>query len=880
MPGHEQGQTASKCSCASYPVHQAADIGHVQRAIALHWRSTMDATCSTIAEMTKHASPINGTADIENNTKNQPVTDLTLGAFDDFMEQVRLGLRSALAVQQTYSKLLANKQALVDQLNKLKVPDLKKRVYGYVRDVRKASLVGEAYDCMVMSLTLSKSVSWTHSFDKAEVESPRDRAIRLAIESLTDDDVSIYAAKIAQARAEREAQLEGLANPQTLSEFRNAIRYRGTTWMTSEILARYDSLEADDARAKRAADHSARLEVKVASQITGATVTPSRHAKKGIDIFVVQLTDRVERNAYEQLVHSARKLGGYYSSYRGGGAIPGFVFEAREQADAFAALVSGNADAAQEQANERADAFADDRSQSTVERLRTMADRIEERATALANRDRKVNTHRRANIASQIEARCAREIAFAVTMRQMADAVETGKAPYLDGVRTMIGLETLLSMFDRAKSAWVNAQQAKFDSTEGEMSRWERHQLYESLWKQPISLEMIDHVRFPTFNTHRSDAMRFGRRLAQIDGSKLVGNRLIRTVESQKEYHESVKQDPLRFALRLSTGEPAAFKSKREAEAVLARSQVDSEFVDLVEVPKASAPSKLPYWVVFSASAAEERKLWSDPDSPITLKAKDVEEALTKAHAFNRATSGQAQINVPYYLESILDARRRLQAAGIDSGCMLRAALRQLHGLRAEVAKPDRVKQLERALTGQKAVGIDFFPTPTAVAQELVAMAGLTPVLLEAKPNLKVYEPHGGAGHIADAIREVGFEPVVSEISCTLRELLEAKGYTLIGHDFLEVTEKFDVIVANPPFCDGADIVHTRHAVSLLNPGGTLVTIVGEGAFARSDAKATAFREWLDELGADVEKLPEGTFLDPALPVTTGANARVVRIHV
>lgn len=841
----------------------------------------MDATCSTIGEMTKHASPITGIPNVQIDIKDQPVTELTLSAFDDFMEQVRLGLRSAQAVQQTYSKLLANKQAFIDQLNKLKVPDLKKRVYGYVRDDRKASLVGDVYDGMVMSLTLSKSVSWTHCFGKSEGESAKDQAIRLAIESLTEEDVEIYAAKVAQARAEREAHFKGLLNPHTLSEFRDAIRYRGTKWMNSEQLARYDCLEADDARAKRAADQSARHEVKVASQITGATVTPSRHAKKGIDIFVVQLTDRVEpRDAFEQLVQSARKLVGYYSSYRGGGAIPGFIFEAREQADAFAALVGGNADAAQEQANELANAFADDRSQSTVERLRTMADRIEERATALATRDRKVNTHRRASIASQIEARCAREIAFATTMRQMADAVEVGAAPYLDGVRTKVGLEMLLSMFDRAKSTWINAQLAKFDSTEGQKSKWERHQLYDSLWEQPISLEMIDYVRFPTFETHRSDAMRFGRRLAKIDGSKLVGNRLIRTVESQKEYHESVKQDPLRYALRLNTGEPAAFKSKREAEAALARSQVDSEFVDLVEVPKASAPSKLPYWVVFSASAAEERKLWSDPDSPITLKAKDVEEALAKAHAFNRAKNGQAQINVPYYLDSILETRKRLQAAGIDSGFMLRAALRQLLGLRAAVATPDRVKQLERALIGQKGVGIDFFPTPTAMAQELVAMAGLTPALLEAKPDLKVYEPHGGAGHIADAIREIGFEPYVSEIACTLRELLEAKGYALIGHDFLEVTEKFDVIIANPPFGDGADIVHTRHAVSLLNPGGTLVTIVGEGAFARSDAKATAFREWLDELGADVEKLPEGTFLDPALPVTTGTNARVVRIHV
>lgn len=43
-----------------------------------------------------------------------------------------------------------------------------------------------------------------------------------------------------------------------------------------------------------------------------------------------------------------------------------------------------------------------------------------------------------------------------------------------------------------------------------------------------------------------------------------------------------------------------------------------------------------------------------------------------------------------------------------------------------------------------------------------------------------------------------------------------------------------------------------------------------------SKAKATAFREWLDEHGGTSEKLPEGTFQDSSLMATTGANARMV----
>lgn len=37
--------------------------------------------------------------------------------------------------------------------------------------------------------------------------------------------------------------------------------------------------------------------------------------------------------------------------------------------------------------------------------------------------------------------------------------------------------------------------------------------------------------------------------------------------------------------------------------------------------------------------------------------------------------------------------------------------------------------------------------------------------------------------------------------------------------------------------------------------------------------------EWLESVGGTEEKLPEGTFLDPNLPVNTGANARMVVIE-
>jgi hypothetical protein len=147
-----------------------------------------------------------------------------------------------------------------------------------------------------------------------------------------------------------------------------------------------------------------------------------------------------------------------------------------------------------------------------------------------------------------------------------------------------------------------------------------------------------------------------------------------------------------------------------------------------------------------------------------------------------------------------------------------------------------------------------FFPTPADLAERMVYLS---------RPftGATYLEPSAGAGAIAEAIRAEGFEPFCIEFSSTLAEILVRKGFNTLRADFLEFSvQTFDRIVMNPPFENGQDIDHTRHAFSLLNPGGRLVGITSAGAFYRSDKKATAFREWLDGLGGWSEQLPAGTF--------------------
>jgi hypothetical protein len=140
----------------------------------------------------------------------------------------------------------------------------------------------------------------------------------------------------------------------------------------------------------------------------------------------------------------------------------------------------------------------------------------------------------------------------------------------------------------------------------------------------------------------------------------------------------------------------------------------------------------------------------------------------------------------------------RLARAGITNISQLRSAISEYAKIRAAKTETNRAKVLERALIGQK-VGIDFFPTPKSVAQDMVRKADI-------QPGMKVLEPSAGNGNIAEAIEAAGVAPDVVEMSASLREILDAKGFNLVGQDFAREwrrnkrkTARGNMSATNPP---------------------------------------------------------------------------------
>lgn len=154
-----------------------------------------------------------------------------------------------------------------------------------------------------------------------------------------------------------------------------------------------------------------------------------------------------------------------------------------------------------------------------------------------------------------------------------------------------------------------------------------------------------------------------------------------------------------------------------------------------------------------------------------------------------------------------------------------------------------------------------FFPTPPEVVSHMLDSADLFDGCI-------CLEPSAGKGDIADAIRNAtGREVCCVEISYALREILKAKGHNVQppanaegSHDFLDYHFQVDRIIMNPPFENGQDMDHVRHAYKQLRPHGRLVSVMSAGAFYRQDRKATEFREWFQSVNGTHEELEDGAF--------------------
>lgn len=204
----------------------------------------------------------------------------------------------------------------------------------------------------------------------------------------------------------------------------------------------------------------------------------------------------------------------------------------------------------------------------------------------------------------------------------------------------------------------------------------------------------------------------------------------------------------------------------------------------------------------------------------------------------------------------------------------------------------DAQPYIDRMMGGEKVnvqKEFQFFETPDELADRMVRMAGI-------KEGDCVLDPEAGHGRIIMAVyrafpyvmKSASDKPGVAvdyyEINELARKYLSDKVIdksrtSCAGEDFLAAKTPlqpggYDAIIANPPFSKNQDIDHIRQMYDFVKPGKRIVTIASISWTFGSQKKQVAFKEWLEDINAEWETLPEGTFKE------SGTNVKTTLINI
>ncbi|MEU6595289.1 class I SAM-dependent methyltransferase [Streptomyces sp. NPDC046881] len=151
-----------------------------------------------------------------------------------------------------------------------------------------------------------------------------------------------------------------------------------------------------------------------------------------------------------------------------------------------------------------------------------------------------------------------------------------------------------------------------------------------------------------------------------------------------------------------------------------------------------------------------------------------------------------------------------------------------------------------------------WFPTPPALAMQVCDLAGI-------RAGDTILEPSAGSGALTAEIARRGGVIDAVEVDEFRADMLRAQGdcrrvfaADFLSLDPLEYAEGFDRVVMNPPFSGGLD--HILHAIRFMKDDGVLVSIMSAGLMSWEDKKTADFRAVVEEVGGEIEALPEDSF--------------------
>lgn len=369
------------------------------------------------------------------------------------------------AAHEIHSLAIDDLEVLVSK--SMTVAKLKQYVYGFSDDKkadyveryveallnRYAHLVDDVITVNEGSFTVFSRM--TAAQYKAHKRQKALEARRTVLASLVQEHIDHHIEKIAERKKQNEARaqemIKALEDPRTIDDWNYFISTRRKQeglgpevppqdFLADDELRRMDAtvFGAHEQNMRERAQENAKIEqVDTSAKLT---VEKDFHTKRECDIWIVRLSERVERPEFKKLQSAARSLGARWSRYS-----QGFIFYNEDKANAFAGVTENEVDTTkfQLEAKQR-------REQRAGERLEQYAIRRDGKAVDALAMERLANTARRARMADSAEANARWEIAFAATTQSIATALVNGELWGLCGVRYGTDIVELYDVANRA----------------------------------------------------------------------------------------------------------------------------------------------------------------------------------------------------------------------------------------------------------------------------------------------------------------------------------------------------------------------------------------------------------------------------------------------
>ncbi len=463
----------------------------------------------------------------------QPAPQLSPFSFDDFKTFHREFHAGSLAFEdyhKLFERLHASQDSLKGELlSRFKAKELAVLASRFgswsAKRSTKEENAAHVVSKMLSSFVLEGSVSYCPMSGETYEE-----AVAKKVRAVTAGE---YAREFEKRQETSLAREKALENPETLLEFHTFLREKSEDELTDEQLALYDSLYADMSRGRRASQAPTTV-TQFESEELGSLefqLKEGFHDKRQCPLWIVQLSTRVERAAFNELNRKAKMLGGWFSSFKKTDA--GFQFLGKEQADRFCSLLQGDADRTDvlESRKERQELTA-------AERLHALASELNARAeeTLQQSLDSLQNTARRADIQAGVRGRCYAERAMSRTLHSIAEALSRGEAKYLDGIRHKTHVETLDTVLSLAK--WARIRATKRQESEGKLA-----QRSSRIEDEPVGPGIIRFAEYPYPWIYKRHVVDLVSQARLRNGVKQAADKMTKRLAREKEEFVTFKTE-------------------------------------------------------------------------------------------------------------------------------------------------------------------------------------------------------------------------------------------------------------------------------------------------------------------------------------------------